>query len=70
MVLPTRALGPEEAQLVRRAHKLLLRFPDSKLARACNEYVTALNNGVSGDDLSDLYADLRDAFTYAQQQAP
>ena len=70
LVSATAELGRDEAQLVRRSHKLLLRNPDSKLVRACNEYVSAWNNGVKGDDLSDLLADLRDAFTYVQQQTP
>ena len=71
MVSPARELGDEQQkQLVRRTHRLLLRYPNAKLARICNEFVTALNEGVTGDDLSDLQADLREAFTYAQQQAP
>jgi molecular chaperone DnaK (HSP70) len=70
LVLPARPLDPAEAKLVRRAHRLLITFHSPKLARVCNDYVSAWNNGVTGDDLSDLYDDLQDAFTYAQQQAP
>jgi hypothetical protein len=70
MVSPARELGPEQAQLIRRTHNFLKENPNAKLARICNKFVTALNQGITGDDLSDLYADLREAFTYAQQQAP
>ena len=70
MVKTARELDPDTAQLVRRAHKLLLRAPNTKLVRACNEFVSASNGGVAGDDLSDLLADLRDAFEDARRQAP
>ena len=70
MISPARELVPEQARLVRRTHKFLLEYPNAKLARICNKYVTALNEGATGDDLSDLYDDLSEAFTYAKQQAP
>ena len=48
--------------LVRRAHKQLLNRPDPKLLRIYNEFVTALNQGQTDEDLEDLGEDLKDVY--------
>lgn len=44
--------------VLRRAHKLLLGHPHKQLLKSFNAFTTALNQGVTGEDLEDLAHDL------------
>ena len=59
---------PEQfMSIVRRSKKQLLRKPDTILLETYNAFVTALNTGVSEDNLTDCGDDLEDAYHDARK---
>jgi molecular chaperone DnaK (HSP70) len=62
-------LMPKHFQSIyRRSLKQLLKDKNLKLLQVFNEFTTAINNGVSEDELLDLYDELEDAYHDARQK--
>jgi len=62
MVLPRVDVPDEFKSIRRRAQKQIERKFDGKLLAAYNAFVTALNNGIAGDELEELGDQLEDAY--------
>lgn len=59
---PMVEIPDEFKSIVRRTQKLLLKKPSSVLAESANRFMSALNAGQTGDELSELGDELEDTY--------